>query len=220
MMRNIAWVLLAANLLFFGWTLMVSDEREPLRAVPAAARTAPLPPPPPPPCTTLGPFVNEVLAERLQRQMEAKGWGVIRRNLSTQVVDGYWVYVGGLTSTGDQERVLRALKRTGMQDAFAMPDDPEFRVSVGIFKEMEGAEDRARRVRVLRLNAVVSERKRDDIVLWLDVPGVDTRTLGNRLAEAGVETIGLKLERCPPAPQPATTPASATAAGTGAQPAR
>ena len=204
MLRLIVLGLVAANLLFFGWSLLVSEPAPTLQAVPAGKRTAPLPPPPPPPCATLGPFREEVTAEAVQRQVEKAGWGVMRREVVLQVNDGYWVYVTGLTSASDQARVLRALRRTGMQDAFAMPDDPEHRVSVGIFNEAQGAEERARRVRVLRLEAEVAERKRAQSEYWLDVPGVAPRTLGDgRLVTAGVNVKDLTLETCPPQKPPA-----------------
>lgn len=207
MMRILVLVLLAANLLFFAWTALVGDDRPQLQAVAAGPRTAPLPPeapPPPPPCTTVGPFDTTAAADGLQRQLEGSGWGVLQREVTRQVADGYWVYVAGLTSVNDQNRVLRALRRTGIQDAFAMPDDPEFRVSVGIFSELPRAEDRARRVRVLRLDAQVTERMRDATETWLDVPGVAPATLVERLATAGIATDELKPATCP-APQPAPT---------------
>lgn len=204
MIRIVALGLLVANVLFFGWSLMVSAPTATLTPVPPGKRTAPLPPPPPPPCATLGSFKDEVTAEAVQRQVEKAGWGVMRREVVLQVSDGYWVYVAGLTSRSDQESVLRALKRTGMQDAFIMPDDPEHRVSVGIFNEAQGAEDRARRVRVLRLDARVMERKRATTEYWLDVPGVAARTLGDgRLVAAGVNVKDLTLEGCPPQKPPA-----------------
>ena len=48
-----------------------------------------------------------------------------------------------------------------ISDAFAMPDDPEHKVSVGIFSDENRAEDRAARVQRLRLDAVVKERTRE-----------------------------------------------------------
>jgi hypothetical protein len=198
----------AANLLFFLWSRLAGDSRPQLQAVASAPRTAPLPPeppPPPPPCSTIGPFDNDVAAESLQRRLEGAGWGVVRRQQTQQVPDGYWVYVAGLTSTDDQGRVLRALRRTGIQDAFAMPDDPEFRVSVGIFSDPTRAEDRARRVRVLRLDAQVTERMRDATISWLDIPGVAPATLQDgRLATAGISLGEAGLESCPPVAVPAT----------------
>jgi hypothetical protein len=217
MIRVLVLLLVAANLLLFAWMALIGDDRPRLQAVAVAPRSAPLPPeapPPPPPCTTLGPIDNEVAAESLQRQLEGAGWGVVRREVTQEVADGYWVYVAGLTSADDQARVLRALRRTGIQDAFAMPQDPEFRVSVGIFSEQLRAEDRARRVRVLKLDAVVMERTRAATVTWLDIPGVAPATLGDgRLEAAGIAIGEWKLEACPSPPPLAQPPAAAQSAG-------
>lgn len=204
MIRILVLALLAANLLFFGWSRLVGDERPRLQAVAPASRTAPLPPvapPPPPPCATLGPFANDVAAESLQRQLEGAGWGVLRRQQKQQLPDGYWVYVAGLDSAEEQARVLRTLRTTGMQDAFAMPDDPQFRVSVGIFSEEPRAEDRARRVQALRLDAQVTQRMREATTTWLDIPGVSPAMLGDgRLAAAGIDIGQTGVATCPPAP--------------------
>jgi hypothetical protein len=217
MIRVLVLLLVAANLLLFAWMALIGDDRPRLQAVAVAPRSAPLPPeapPPPPPCTTLGPFDSEVGAESQQRQLEGAGWGVVRREVKQQLVDGYWVYVAGLTSTADQARVLRALRRTGIQDAFVMPEDPEFRVSVGIFSEQPRAEDRARRVRVLKLDAQVTERMRDATLYWLDIPGVAPATLGDgRLETAGIAIGERKLEICPAPPPTAQPPAAAQSPG-------
>ncbi|MEY2855582.1 MAG: hypothetical protein RL030_2714 [Pseudomonadota bacterium] len=216
MIRVLVLMLVAANLLLFAWMALIGDDRPRLQAVTIAPRSVPLPPeapPPPPPCTTLGPFAGEVAAESLQRQLEGSGWGVARREMKQQVTDGYWVYVAGLTSAADQARVLRALRRTGIQDAFVMPEDPEFRVSVGIFSEQPRAEDRARRVRVLKLDAQVMERMRDTTITWLDIPGVAPSTLGDgRLATAGISIGERRLENCP-SPPPAQPPAASQSPG-------
>jgi hypothetical protein len=71
-------------------------------------------------------------------------------------------------------------------------------VSVGIFSDEARAEDRAARVQRLKLDAVVTERMKDQSVYWLDVPGVAAQTLADgRLATLGVLTEGLRVETCP-----------------------
>jgi hypothetical protein len=100
-----------------------------------------------------------------------------------------------------------------MRDAFAMPDDPEFKVSVGIFSEEDRAEDRASRVQRLRLDAVVRERTSQQTVTWLDIPGVARETLADgRLAQTGMQLERLRIEACPPEPPAATDAAPADAA--------
>jgi hypothetical protein len=199
--RLLVIFLLLANLLYFGWSHWVANGDQQLQAVVATTRPAAVPAPvpkPPAACATLGPYADELSAVTAQGTLETAGYGVMRRDATQKVNDGYWVYVSDLKDAADQARVLRALKRAGMQDAFAMPDDAAFRVSVGIFSELGRAEDRATRVRAIKLSAQVTERTRDATALWLDLPGISAATVGDgRLNSLGVMHEGLRIEACP-----------------------
>ena len=149
MIRNLVMVLVAANLLFFAWSHWVDADTAQLTAVAASARKAPvLPPTPPapPPCATLGPFADELMAVQAQQKLQAAGWGLLRRDVQEQVRDGWWVHVANADAAG-QARTLNAIRRAGINDAFSMPDDPQFLVSVGVFSDENRAEDRAGRQR-------------------------------------------------------------------------
>ena len=200
MIRIVVLVLLGANLLYFGWSHFVDRRQARLTAVPASsAAPRELPPEPaaPPPCATLGPFTDEVLADQARQQLEAAGWGILRRANSEESSDGWWVYVKTGSSTA-QKRALESIQKAGMRDAFAMPDDPEFRVSVGIFSEETRAEERAARVQKLRFDALVTERHKQVTVIWFDVPGVARATLSDgRLASTSLPLEKLRIEDCP-----------------------
>jgi hypothetical protein len=212
MIRLAVLVLIAVNLLYLGWSQLVGKDREQLTAVTAstapAVVAAPAAPVGPPPCATLGPFSDELQALQVEEKLKAVGWGVLRRQSAETRHEGWWVHVDN-TDEAQQTRTLNALRRANIGDAFAMPDDPQFRVSVGIFSVEDRAEDRAAQVQRLRLDAVVSERLREQPVIWFDVPGVARETLGDgRLATAGVALDNLRVESCPPAapvapPEPA-----------------
>jgi hypothetical protein len=210
MIRIVVLVLLAANLLYFGWSNWIDHGDPALTAVkvdPAARKPPPPPAPPaPPPCSSIGPFANELDALTAQRKLTEAGWGILRRENREQQPDGYWVYVANDTVAA-QARTLRRILAAGMRDAFAMPDDAEFRVSVGIFSEEDRAEDRAAQVQRLKLDAVVEERMSEQSTIWFDVPGVARETLADgRLAAAGLAVERLRIEACPaadvPEPQP------------------
>ena len=197
MLRIVVLLLLVANLLYFGWSFFVGSDEPQLQAVALAPRTAPLPPPPKPPCATLGPFTDELQIVKVHAQLEAAGWGVTTRDVTQQVADGFWVTVDNLEDARQQSRVLNAIKRAGIQDAFAMPDDPAFRVSVGIFTDRVRAEARARQVKRLNFEAQVNDRMRDIAALWLDVPGVAPSTLEARIVAAGIAPEGFSVQTCP-----------------------
>jgi hypothetical protein len=219
MIRIVVFVLVAANLLYFGWAHWVDRSDPALTAVAAAPRqsqlAAPPPPPAPAPCATIGPFDSELETLAAEQKLTAAGWGLARREVTEQRREGYWVYVDTPNSTA-QARTLNAIRASGMRDAFAMPDDPQFRVSVGVFQDEERAEDRASRVQKLKLDAVVKERMRDQQVIWIDVPGVARETLADgRLAATGLPLDRLRVEACPQA----TTAAAASPAATPTTPA-
>jgi hypothetical protein len=214
MIRTIVMALIVANLLFFGWSQWVGDGQAALTAVantPRRRPPVPIPtaPPSPPPCASLGPFGSELEAVQAQQKLEAGRWGVMRRDTTEQVREGYWVHVS-TKGLNQQARTLNAIRGAGIQDAFAMPDDPEFRVSVGIFSDETRAEDRAARVQRLQLDATVTERTREQSMIWLDIPGVARETLSDgRLAATGLALDRLRIEACPVKPVTTEAPPAA-----------
>ncbi len=212
MLRLVVIVLIAANLLYFGWSHWAAPDKPMLTAVSVADadRKKPATPPPPPPCATLGPFSDELMAEQGEKQLTKAGWKLQRRTISEDVNDGWWVYVP-TPDADEQARTLAALRRAGMRDSFAMADDPEFRVSVGLFSEEARAEDRASKVQRLRLDATVKERHKQQLAIWFDMPGVARETLSDgRLNATGLTLEVLRIESCPsPAAKesPSTSPA-------------
>jgi hypothetical protein len=215
MLRLVLIVLVAANLLYFGWSHFAPGEEPVLTAVSngdaVGKKGAPAGPPP---CATLGPFHDELMAELAEKQLTRAGWRLQRRALSEEINDGWWVYVVN-SSTAAQLRTVETIRRSGLRDAFAMPDDPEFRVSVGLFTDEQRAEDRAARVQRLRLDAVVNERRKQQPVIWFDLPGVARETLSDgRLANTGLPLEVLRIEACPlPAPAEAEPASPAPAEG-------
>lgn len=214
MLRIALLVLAAANLLYFGWTLSVGRSEPRLTTASAAvsnpevARPAakPAAPAAPAPCASLGPFLDAAQADAAEKQLQDADFGPRRRSASEQVAEGWWVYVTN-PDAATQARTLDTLRRWNMRDAMAMADDPEFRVSVGIYSQEQRAEDRAQLVQRLKLEARVTQRYKPQPVTWFDIPGMARATLADgRLNELGLPLEKLRIEACPvaaPAPQPA-----------------
>ncbi len=201
MVRILVLVLVAANLLYFGWSQWTREQAPRLVAPPpasagaqaastraAADATR---------CTTFGPVTDEtraIVIEELLRDMQLVP---SRRIVTTNAREGWWVSVNNPDAAA-QARTLRAIQNAGIRDAFAMPDDPEFRVSVGLFMEEEGAESRAESVRALRLDARVSERMQQQTAVWFDLPGQAPAAVDMaRFTAEGVDVQRLRLEACP-----------------------
>jgi hypothetical protein len=202
MIRFLVLILLGLNLLYLGWSQWIDGDRAQLTAVAASSKPAapaPAAPADPPPCATIGPLSDELLALQVKQKLETAGWGVLRRDITETLHDGWWVHVDNADQK-QQDRALSTLQRAGIRDAFAMPDDPQFRVSVGIFSVEARAQDRAAQAQKLKLDAVVTERMKDQVTIWLDVPGVARETMSDgRLVMAGIAVDKLRVESCPPA---------------------
>jgi hypothetical protein len=201
MIRLFVLVLLAANVLLFAWSRWVSRDQPMLVTPPpdfvarADARFAT--PPAVPACTTVGPLVDEAQAVQLEQLLRDMQLAPARRSATAQVHDGWWVYVATPDALA-QARTLRAIQRAGVRDASAMPDDAEFRVSVGLFREAEGANNRAALVRELQLDAMVEERTVPQQQLWFDLPGIARERIDvARLDAGGVGLHDLRIEECP-----------------------
>jgi hypothetical protein len=221
MLRLLVVVLAAANLLYFGWSHWAAKPGPELTAVaipvPQAAKPSARPAPAPPPCATLGPFADEMAAAQAEKLLARSGWHPQRRSASEEVNDGWWVYVRN-ASTVAQARTLDAIRRSGLRDAFAMTDDTEFRVSVGLFSEEPRAQDRAARVQKLKLDAEVKERHKQQPVTWFDLPGVAREALmAAHLDAAGLPLDVLRIEACPAADAAAHAPAAVPAEAAPAQ---
>ena len=112
MLRLVLIVLVAANLLYFGWSHFTPGEEPVLTAVSTsdagAKKDAPAGPPP---CATLGPFHDELMAELAEKELTKAGWRLQRRALDEEINDGWWVYVVN-NSTAAQLRTVEAIRRS------------------------------------------------------------------------------------------------------------
>jgi len=206
MARIVVLVLVAMNLLYWSWSAWIKDEEPHLLAPVAAnagaatAQSAAAPAP----CTTIGPFEDEVRSMEVEQLLRDMQLTPSRRSITQNVREGWWVYLDNADAPA-QSRALRAILAAGLRDAFALPDDPTFKVSVGIFKEEAGARSRAEAVRALGLTPVVSERTRPQTLLWFEMPGKDASAVDTaRLTSEGIDMAALQVRECLPVePEPA-----------------
>jgi hypothetical protein len=201
MIRLLVLVLVAANLFYFGWTQWITEQEPRLVAPSSVSAIASAPgvaaPPAPAPCTTVGTGHDQTRALEIEELLRGMQLLPERRDVAENVSEGWWVYVPNNSAVA-QARTLRAIQRAGIRDAFAMADDPEFRVSVGLFMEEDGARTRAEAVRALQLDASVSERMQQRTAVWFDLPGTAREALDLAQLDAeGVDLQELRVEDCP-----------------------
>lgn len=225
MIRILVLVLLAANLLYLGWSRWVSEDK-PRLVAPEAGTSRPAsdtaqaatPAAPASACATIGPVRGDTRALEIEQVLGELQLAPVRRTVTEQVRDGWWVYVANPDAAA-QNRSLRAIQSAGIRDAFSMPNDPEFRVSVGLFTEEARATSRAEAVRALRLDAVVNERMQQQDAVWFDLTtSADTTVDLARFSAEGVDVGDLRLEACPASTSTTATAPEGTvvAAGPGA----
>jgi hypothetical protein len=178
--RNLFFALLFLNLALLAWWHWGGQSSKAAAAVPAAPSVPTLElanvsapgaaaPAVPTRCRSLGPFAESAAATAAGDLMRARGLQPRDRSVDTSAPDGYWVYVGQLT-TAAQKTVLARLNAAGIHDAASMtqPEQSD-RVSVGFFADQTHAVRRAEQVRALGLKPVLDVHERTVPVHWLDV---------------------------------------------------
>ena len=232
-MRNVLFTLLFANLAYFAWSHWVDTPRPP----PVNESIARLPrlklanePPAPQPaadtpektalnespgCMSVGPFEDVANTTRVASLLRVKGLDPRQRAETGGTSREYWVYVGGMKSDDDANRVLRSLQRLGFKDSQIMPDggDPGRRVSLGVFNERGGADQRAWAARLKGFDADITERKLPGTVYWLDlVPLAGMSSVPIQELLAGGVSSRIAVQPCPAALPPKPTSAAAAPA--------
>jgi hypothetical protein len=235
--RNVVLALLLVNLAYFCWAEWIDVPKatavnQAVARLPRLKLVSELPPSRAPaeeprrtaynelsdtaPCISVGPFADILSSAQAAEILKARGFEPRQRAAVGDVLEQYWVSVGGAKSDADTLRVLKTLSDHGIKDAELMPDDPNHLISVGLFADRDHAQKRADAVRRLGLSADVSERKLPSAVYWVDLtPQVGLHSVPlQALFAAGVNTkIG--VQRCPGPGGPAATQTVATD-GTGA----
>lgn len=157
-------------------------------------------------CVSVGPFGDLAQAASAAALLRERGFDPRQRAEAGETWQGYWVFVGGLKSSADETKVVRALERAGINDAQAMPqsDEEGRRVSVGLFTEKEGAERRAQAVKRLGYAAEIVERKQAGSVYWVDMDIGSTDRAVPTEGLLSFENAGARLEIrvCPAAAEP------------------
>jgi hypothetical protein len=170
--RIATFILLFANLCFFGWSWWQGAQANEsssaaavaplqLATVRSAAATR---------CQSLGPFTDSAQMLSVSAALTSRGLGSLVRQVERKVPDGSWVYVDGFKAAAERQRAVQQLKRAGVRDVAEMAEaDYSDRVSAGIFMDPKGAEQRAAELRAAGFAPKVETRTRTIAERWLDV---------------------------------------------------
>jgi hypothetical protein len=85
-------------------------------------------------CLRVGPFPRENDADSVRRALESREASVRQTTKAGQVWMGHWVQVADQGSRSKAEVTRDALIAAGIKDAYILPGDDDFRVSLGVFR--------------------------------------------------------------------------------------
>jgi len=175
-LRAALFVLIFANLAFFAWSKWLAPDPAPLPESPkVAAPRLQLARESAPSvsaggCVTVGPFASNELAARARQTLTDSGYQSLPREVTTNTVDGYWVYLESPPTQAGERRLLERLQNGGIADATAVGElGPARRISLGIFSDEARAAAQSERVAKLQLLPQIEAREKPSSAIWLDL---------------------------------------------------
>ena len=168
-------------------------------------------------CTSVGPFNDIASVARAAGLLTQRGFSLRQRAEEGETIEGYWVFVGGMQSDDEVQRVVARLEKSGFTDAHIMKTfSTNRRVSVGMFTTRARAENRAEAVRNMGLQPEIGERRFPGTVYWVDValkPGRGSKQLPPEYSFADVGHAKVQMQPCPHGAQPGEPDAPAVSPG-------
>ena len=194
-MRHLVYLLLVANLIFFGWNIFESSSTsEQVRQLPPLPATVTrlvtlqereaeeekpdevssieeLTVEQPPgagaviQCQALGPFLAAKDMQVLESRLLDLGLQPTQRELESKELIGYWVYLPAMPQE-DIKATLAILKKHKDKEYYV--GKKNF-ISLGTFKGISRAERRLKQAREMGLDAILEERFTSRSTWWLDI---------------------------------------------------
>ncbi len=124
-------------------------------------------------CFRVGPFQEPEKSRAAADSLTAEGMQVFRYSESGEIWVGHWVQVIDLEDRAAAEVALDRLAAVGRRDAYIVRGDDGYRVSLGVFRSLEGAESVSNQAVKAGLTTLTTDRFRAGSEYWLlvDNPG-------------------------------------------------
>ena len=178
-MRNLFLVLLLANLLLLAWQRWVvpppADDPYALAGArsPGLVLLAPTSAPPggapadTSGCVRIGPFEDPAVSREAADRLSSENLDVFRYSESGEIWVGHWVQVIDLDGREEAEAALDRLAEVGRSDAYIVRGDEGYRISLGVFRSLDGAESVANEAVAAGLTTLTTDRFRTGTEYWL-----------------------------------------------------
>jgi cell division septation protein DedD len=201
MVRNLALLLLLANVLFWAWqrwvvppeaadALALQASRTPelvlLNRAPGAVGGPGIEI-----CLRVGPFESAGDAGSGAAELRGRGLRVAVEAESVEVWLGHWVQIPEMARRSDATDAREALAAAGLADAYVVRTDSGFKISLGVFRDKTRADRVADMAQGAGFSAITTDRTRDGEAFWLLVGP----TAEGSLDLAGLESSGERILR-------------------------
>jgi hypothetical protein len=124
-------------------------------------------------CLRVGPFPRETDADAVRMALEKREATVRQTAKEGSVWVGYWVQTAGQGSRSGAEKARDSLVKGGMPDVYILPDNEEYRISLGVFRLRGSADQVVQQARKMGFDSRVVERYQPGTNFWLlaRIPG-------------------------------------------------
>jgi len=219
-MKNLLLILLLANVLYWLWGLLSSEETEPgvaiveesdlgppldvtaerdsdavasVGAVLGSGEPSALEAVVGRSCVTIGPFRNESDADSAVLEYSNEGMRTALRFEAGAVFVGHWVQIRNVANDVAAKEMLEKLSAGGLADAYLVrTEDEGMKISLGLFGDIVRAEKIELQARSLDLDAEITPRTRDGKLLFVDVGLPPGVGAGEIVAKYGEEQVLLR----------------------------
>lgn len=154
-------------------------------------------------CAAYGPFPSDDAVQLAAGRLKPLGLDVTDHLVPGKSKQGYWVYLPPFGSKREAEAAEALLKKRGVKDIYVVTDEANRNaISLGVFTQKSGAQDRQKEMRKMGYHAQMAERFRDEPRYWLDAKGLagalPSADMFKDLADESAP-VGKALGTCPAA---------------------
>jgi hypothetical protein len=121
-------------------------------------------------CYALGPFDGLPQAKNISEKLQNLGAFTSERSSTTESPMGFWVYLESSKSWKDAKEKVIALEKEGVKDMFIVGRGAmKNAVSLGLYKNEEGAEDRIKQIKKLGEKPKIQTQYKQVDQYWIDI---------------------------------------------------
>ncbi|WP_455197681.1 hypothetical protein [Kaarinaea lacus] len=121
-------------------------------------------------CYALGPFDGLPQAKNISEKLQNLGAFTSERSSTAESPMGFWVYLESSKSWKDAKEKVIALEKEGVKDMFIVGRGAmKNAVSLGLYKNEEGAEDRIKQIKKLGEKPKIQTQYKQVDQYWIDI---------------------------------------------------